>query len=156
MHRKSLDDSCGMPRAACGFSAIELLVVLAVIAILALTQLPSYQESVRKAKRAEGRAALVQLMQQQERYYSQHTTYAIFSSNFENGFKWYSGDSPAASAYEISAKACKEDVIQNCVVLTAEPGTARVNASYRDEVCGSLTLTSGGVQGAERAGKSCW
>jgi type IV pilus assembly protein PilE len=135
---------------------MELMTVLATLALLAAFQYPSYLESMRKAKRAEGRTALMQLMQQQERYYSQHTTYSAFSAAAPNGFKWYSGESPPSSAYEISASACKGDVIQNCVMLVAQPGTANVNRSYKDDACGGLTLTSNGVQAATGPSTSCW
>ena len=143
-------------RQTAGFSAMELMIVLATLALLAALQYPSYQESVRKARRAEVRAALMQLMQQQERYYSQHTSYVAFSAVAPNGFKWYSGDSPAVSAYEISAMACTRDVIQNCVALVAQPGTKRVKHDYTDDACGSLTLTSNGVQTASGPSVSCW
>ena len=56
------------PRASRGFTLIELMIVVAVISILGAIAYPSYQESVRKGRRAEGRAALQELMQQQERF----------------------------------------------------------------------------------------
>lgn len=139
-----------------GFSMIELLVVLVILAILAAIEYPSYKESVRKARRAEGRAALLALMQQQERYYSQNSTYVAFSSTAENGFKWFSAESAASSSYEISAAPCKDDTIQNCVELTAEPGTPKVNASYKDEICWNLSLTSTGIRKASGAAAHCW
>ncbi len=143
-----------------GFTLIEMLIVLAVVVILATIAYPSYQESVRKTKRAEGRAALMQLMQQQERYYSLTGGYIIFSSGSTdaNGkkFKWYSGDSAAASSYEISASACAEDVIQNCVLLTAKPGTPKVNSAYTDPDCADLSFTSSGVKKAAGAAAYCW
>jgi type IV pilus assembly protein PilE len=139
-----------------GFSFIELMVVLLILAILATIVFPSYFDSIRKAKRAEGRAALVQLMQQQERYYSQHASYAEFSSLAPNGYKWYSGGTPASSAYEIVASACKDDTLQNCVLLTAKPGTKKVDAAFRDDTCGELTLSSNGLKSASGRGAQCW
>ncbi len=141
-----------------GFTLIELMVAVAIVAILAGLAYPSYVESVRKAKRAEGRAALMQLMQQQERYYSQHNSYIRFSAASsdaaEKAFKWYSGNSPASSAYEISAEACAAEVLQSCVRLTAQPGTANVDANFKDPVCGNLTLSSTGAKSA--ASSDCW
>ena len=143
-----------------GFTLIELMIVLAVAAILAAIAYPSYQESVRKTRRAEGRTALMQLMQQQERFYSQHTRYIAFSSAStdanEKRFKWYSADSAASSSYEISAAACSDDVIQNCVALTAKPGTEKVNKGYKDPACGELTLTSTGIKKASGTAALCW
>ncbi len=52
-----------------GFTLLELMVVVAVVAILASVAYPSYLDSVRKARRADGQAALanVQLAQQKLR-----------------------------------------------------------------------------------------
>ncbi|HYD81740.1 MAG TPA: type IV pilin protein [Paucimonas sp.] len=144
----------------CGFTLIELGIVLVIVAILATLAYPSYLEFARKARRAEARAALFQLMQQEERFYSQNTRYVAFSADSSDAdarkFKWYSSDSPSSSAYEITASACRDDTLQQCVMLTARPGTARVNAAYRDPVCGDLILTSAGVKAASGGGKNCW
>jgi type IV pilus assembly protein PilE len=139
-----------------GFSLIELMVVLVILAILAAIQYPSYLESVRKTKRAEGRTALTQLMQQQERYYSQHGSYIAFSSLAPNGYKWFSGDAPAGSSYEIAATACMDDTLQNCVLLIAMPGTNKVNAAYKDDACAELSLASNGIKAASGPGAQCW
>jgi len=139
-----------------GFGLIEIMVALMIMAILAAVAYPSYLESVRKAKRAEGRAALVQLMQQQERSYARNNAYTAFSRASPNGFKWFSANTASASAYEINASACKDGTLQDCVLLTAQPGTAHVDANYRDEACGSLSLSSDGSQGASGGNAGCW
>jgi type IV pilus assembly protein PilE len=141
-----------------GFTLIEMMIVLIVIAILGAIAFPSYQASVLKTRRAEGRAALARIMLQQERYYSLHTSYLAFSAGStdanERKFSWFSGDNAAASAYELSAKACNGESIRDCVIITAQPGTPRVNAGYRDPQCGSLTLNSRGERSA--AADQCW
>jgi type IV pilus assembly protein PilE len=134
------------------------MTVMAIVAILASVAYPSYQESVRKAKRAEGRAALLQLIQHQERYYSLHGRYIAFSSEstdlHERQFRWYSGDSPRKSAYEISGAACRGEALDICVVLTASPGTGKVDAGYEDPKCGKLIVFSTGKKAAD--GNDCW
>lgn len=141
-----------------GFTLVEVMVVTVIVAILGSLAYPSYQQAVRKAKRAEGRAALLQLMQQQERYYTLHTRYIAFSavSNDDDArrFKWYSGDSSSASAYEISASACADETLQECVVLTAQAGSPKVNAAHADPQCGLLSLSSTGVKSPP--GADCW
>lgn len=142
------------------FTLIEVLTVMAIVAVLASIAYPSYQESVRKTRRAEARAMMMQLMQQQERFYSQNTRYVAFSSQSSTvegkKFKWYSGDSAASSAYEISGAACDGDTIENCVLLTAKPGTSKVNKSHKDPACGNLMLTSTGVKSASGNAARCW
>ncbi len=141
-----------------GFTMIEIMIALIILAILAAIAFPSYQESVLKAKRTEGRAALMKAMQQQERYYSLHTTYLGFSAASidanEKRFSWFSGENAQASFYEISAQSCKDKTLRDCVLLTAQPGTSKVNERYRDPKCGKLTLASSGERTAEADG--CW
>ncbi len=140
-----------------GFTLIELMIVVAIVGILAAVAYPSYQDSIIKTKRAEGRAALMEIMQQQERYYTQNNTYFAFTSTTANNkFKWYSGDSAAASSYEIKAEACTGDAIGNCVMLTAMPGTTKVNSGYKDAKCGDISLTSTGVKAASGTATNCW
>jgi type IV pilus assembly protein PilE len=149
-----MKNRCGLR----GFTLIEMLVVLVILAILAAIAYPSYLESVRKAKRVEGRAALAKIMQQQERYYSLHTTYIEFSSTSsgenEKKFQWFSGERAASSFYEIDARACDGEHIRDCVLLTAHPGTINVDQHYRDPICGNLTLNSRGERKADA--DKCW
>lgn len=146
-----------MPLAG-GFTLIELLVAVVVAALLAGIAYPSYVETVRKSKRMEGRAALMRLMQQQELFYSRHNSYISFSSSSsdeeEKKFKWFSAHDAKSSVYEIKGEACQGETIQNCVLLTAMPGTGKVDANFKDPTCGELSLSSGGLKSA--VGPDCW
>ena len=63
--------------ARAGFTLIELMITVAIVGILAAIAYPSYQDSVRKGKRAEGRTALIDFLQQQERFLTQTGSYAV-------------------------------------------------------------------------------
>src|SRR6266511_2814437 len=52
-----------------GFTLIELIVTVAIVAILARIAYPIYQDQVTRARRAEGKAALLKAAQLQERNY---------------------------------------------------------------------------------------
>lgn len=66
-----------MPHAAArGFTLIELLVAMVIIAILAAIALPTFTESVRKARRADAVALLTGIQQAQERFRANNASYA--------------------------------------------------------------------------------
>ncbi len=143
-----------------GFTLIELMVSLLIIGILTALAYPSYQAYIVRGKRAQGQAALLQLMQQQERYFSQNNSYLAFSfastDPHEKMFQWWSGVNAAQSAYEIEGVACAGDVIALCVELRAMPGTINVDKNFRDADCGTLILSSTGRHAAGGTAKRCW
>jgi type IV pilus assembly protein PilE len=59
-----------------GLTLIELMIVLAIVGILGAIAIPSYQESVRKSRRAEARAQLLEVAQYMQRFYSQNDSFA--------------------------------------------------------------------------------
>jgi type IV pilus assembly protein PilE len=63
-------------RPAGGFTLIELMIVVAVVSVLALIAVPSYQDTVRKSRRADAIAGLTRLQQEQERYRGANALYA--------------------------------------------------------------------------------
>jgi type IV pilus assembly protein PilE len=143
-----------------GFTLVELLIVVAITGLLAALAYPSYASYMTGARRIEGQSALLDIMQKQERYYSQNNTYVPFSSTpsepDEKLFRWWSGASAAQSAYELSGKACPGIPLQRCIQLQAVPGTPKVDASFHDDECGTLTLNNVGQTGSSGPKKRCW
>lgn len=147
-----------------GFTLVELMIVLAIVAILAAVAYPSYRDSVLKGKRAEARAALAELLQQQERYMTQNNTYLAFSNaagtttpaSAATTFKVFSGDSAVRPSYWLSAVACGGAGmgITNCVQLSATP-------TQTDAQVGTLTVSSTGIKTCSGTASSsnpklCW
>jgi type IV pilus assembly protein PilE len=141
-------------------SALELLVVLAITAVLSTVALPGYREQVVRQRRTEAQAALLALMQQQERYASRYNTFIAFSADSIDAdarqFRWWSGKDAPASAYEIEGKACDGEQIGACIQLLAKPGTDRVDPQFKDPECGQLILTSSGDKQAQGPAQRCW
>ena len=143
-----------------GFSLMEVMTVLVIVCVLAALAYPSLHQYVIRSKRTQAQAALQQLMQQQERYYSQNNRYVEFSAESDAAtgtvFKWWSGETAPGSAYEMQGAACAGETLTQCVRLTAIPGTARVDSHFEDGDCGTLTLDSSGRHGASGAAARCW
>lgn len=64
----------GPPRGR-GFTLVELMITLVVVSVLAAIAFPSYQSSVRKARRSDAFDAAVAVQQAQERFRSNNTSY---------------------------------------------------------------------------------
>jgi type IV pilus assembly protein PilE len=148
-----------MKRSA-GFTLLEVLIVLAILSVLAVIAYPSYASYIVKARRIEGQVALVEAVQQQERYFTRNNTYIAFSSGStdpeERRFKWWSGSAAATSAYELRARACPGRDLSQCVEVQATPGTALVDAKFKDSDCQTLTLNSAGEHAASGPVDRCW
>jgi type IV pilus assembly protein PilE len=127
------------------FTLIEVMLVLLIVSLLSVFAYPSYREVKLKTARAEGRAALMQLMQQQERHYSLHRGYRRFSAGDDAApFRRYSGATERAGAYRLEASFCpRQNDTQDCILLRAVPAPG-----FSDPHCGVLTLASDGSQGA--------
>jgi type IV pilus assembly protein PilE len=149
------------PHSQAAFTLIEIMTVLLIAAVLAAFSYPAYLQVRLKTARAEGRAALMRLMQQQERYYTEHHGYRHFAGeggidagSDSSGFRDFSGETAAASAYRLKARACESGSPDadsgDCVLLRATPSNGLV-----DPACDVLTLDSTGKQGASGPG-ACW
>lgn len=64
-----------------GFTLIELMVVVAVIGIIAAIAYPSFQDSVRKTRRADAKAVLAELAQFMERTYTENNSFKPGGNN---------------------------------------------------------------------------
>lgn len=149
----------GMARSG-AFTLVEMLIVMAILLVLAALAYPSYSTYIIKARRVQAQSALLQTMQDQERYYTLHNTYLAFSADAggedAKRFKWWLGSSARRSAYELSGRACNQLSLQACIELRAEPGTARVDSTFRDAECETLSLDSTGKHGAGGRQTGCW
>lgn len=131
-----------------GFTLMELMIAAAVVAILAALAYPAYTEALRKGWRAEARTALMQEMQQQERFRTQRATYSA------TPFRSDSGLGTGGGKYTLAAGKCAGQAdTRQCIRLTAT-----LRSGFVDPPVQALWLDSRGEKGctgtASPAG--CW
>ena len=68
--------SGGKARPWLGFTLIELMVTVAIVAILTAIAYPAYFDQISKSRRAEGKAVILQTVQNIERFYTLSNSYA--------------------------------------------------------------------------------
>lgn len=127
-----------------GVTLIELVIVVAVVALLAAVAFPSYQGSVRKARRTEAKAALSTAAQAMERQMTEKGTYAnatlgtggVFPDRSENGYYALTLSNLGAATFTLSAVPQGSQAVDDC---------------------GTFTLTQSGLRGVSaRSVAECW
>lgn len=130
-----------------GFTLIELMIVLVIVGILISVGYPSYQEYLRRAKRADARAALMDGAAKMERGYSNLNRYPPDLATANIATTSESGDHTiTVSVTDVGGRA------DQAYTLTA---TA---SGYVDAKCATLTLTNAGTRGQTGTGDDevCW
>ncbi len=144
-------DSVSLSRKTAGFTLIEVMIVVAIVGILAAVAYPSYQEHVRKTKRADAQSALMELAQFMERYYTANGRY-LTSTNAAPILPFTEAPKDGTSkSYNLAFAA--NSPTANSYTLQATPKN-----SMAGDKCGTLTLTNTGAKG-QAAGATmadCW
>lgn len=140
-----------------GFTLIELMIVVAVVAILAAIAYPTYQDSVRKSRRADAQAVLLEAAQWMERFYTENNRYDQTRAGVAVALPVPLQTSPKEGAtkyYDIAFNPNPPG--QNAFTLRATP---RATGGQNRDFCGGLTLTNTGAKGVLGAGATverCW
>ncbi len=133
-----------------GFTLIELLIAIAIVGIITAIALPSYQNYVQQSNRAVAKAILLENAQFMEQFYTENSRYNQTNPG---------GDDVALPI----AQSPRVGVAQYTVTLQAVAATSFtlqavpvVGGPMAGDVCGTLTLTNTGVQGAGGTVAQCW
>jgi type IV pilus assembly protein PilE len=127
-----------------GFTLIELMIVVIVIAVLAAIAFPSYNESVRKGRRAGAQADMAELAQNLERWHTANNTYQTYPVPARLLRSPQQG--PIFYTLVVNPQA------QDTFTITATPANA-----HGGDACGNLTLNQAGTKGVSASTVArCW
>lgn len=141
-----------------GFTLIELMIAVAVVGILAAIAYPSYQDSVRKSRRADAKSALLDAAQRQERFYTENNQYtsritpaadpcsntlATIKAGTDCGLG-YAADTTTDGYYKLTIAAPEVNTRRNTFTITATPVTGK--SQTQDSNCEAFTLNQTGVK----------
>ncbi len=137
-----------------GFTLIEVIVVMAILAILAAVAIPNYTEYVQRGRRADAKAALLQIAQWQERRRTEQNGYATaFPGGFQLNTVRAGGQAAGPVTYNITIDGGATNAAYRLTATRAGPMT--------NDPCGDYTLTNLGLRGNEnlsggRTTDQCW
>ena len=138
-----------------GFTLLELMIVVAIIGILAAIAYPSYQDSVRKSRRADAKAALLGFSNAMERRFTVMNTY--------KGAATGGADTGEPTIYPTEAPIDGGTKYYGLTINAADGSSftlwAAPKGAQASDPCGTLTLTHTGtkdVSGASYTKDQCW
>lgn len=124
-----------------GFTLIELMITVAVIGILAAVAYPAYLDQIRKARRAEAQAALMNISARQQQMLldtrSYATTVAALNVTIPN---------TVLQTYGITLSVGTATVPTFTATATPSPG------SQASDRCGAMSIDQAGT----KSPSSCW
>lgn len=127
-------------RSARGFTLMELMVVVAIVGILAAIAVPSYNEQVRKSRRADAKTQVMEIAQGLHRFFT-----------VRNRFTGGPCPIPDNDFYNIQ---CVLDDLSFTITATPVEGTPQ-----EEDRCGALVLDNADrrtVVDAELTAQECW
>lgn len=133
-----------------GFTLVELVITVAILAIIVAIAVPAYNDQIRRARRGQAQADLMELTQLAERYHSVNNTYVGFDTAAAT-LPLLRSPKQGTMHYDIDFV----NVTRNGYGLQAVPQGGQAN----DVKCMTLTLDSvgqKGINGGSGSAADCW
>ena len=136
---------------------MELMIVVAIIGFLAAFAYPSYQEQMRKTRRADCSGALASFGNAMERYYTVNNTYRRAADG--------GADTGQPAIFPVTCPIDGGAATYNLTIQAANDSTFEVRAApvgvQANDKCGTLTLTNTGRKNITGAAtgmtpEKCW
>lgn len=138
-----------------GFTLIELMITVAIIGILASIAIPSYQDSVRKSRRADAEGALMGLANALERKFTENNNYCNQGgTNGSNSCGDTNNTNDTGISPLVTTLSSFYDYKIDSASATAYGLVAVPKGAQSSDKCGTLTLDNIGNRDAKVSGTS--
>ncbi len=124
-----------------GFTLMELMIAVVIVGVLAAIAYPAYTDHMNRARRADGKAALLNMANYMEHYYTENNGYSGATLTTIG----YTGTTSQEGYYNLSISA----LTNTSYTLRATPTGVQAG----DTTCGALTLTNTNIKGPTA---DCW
>ena len=150
-----------------GFTLMELMVTVAIVGILASIAIPSYQDSVKKSRRADAKAVLLGLANAMERHFTETNSYCdaggtggantCFIGAAETNINETGTPDPDILKFTIPTETTSFYTI-TISAATAATYTLRAAATgaQAGDKCGNFILEHTGAKSVSTAATDCW
>jgi type IV pilus assembly protein PilE len=129
---------------SCGFTLVELMIVVAIIGVIAAIAYPAYQDYLLSSRRSDAMQELIRVQTLQEKWRANNTTYGSLAD--------IGGDATTAEGYYNIAVTNTSGT-----GYTATATATGVQAADTDCATFTLTVSAGNSRGAKTATSgSCW
>jgi len=147
-----------------GFTLMEIMIVVGIVGVLAAIAIPSYQESVRKSRRAEARGQLLEVAQYMQRFYSQNDSFAKSKDGTAVTIPSDLARVPrtaaaGAQSYDISFATPANGATNPSLASFQIQAVRRTGGPMASDKCGDFTLENTGLRGVLNASDTvanCW
>ena len=129
-----------------GFTLVELIVVVTIIGLLAAIAIPSYQQHLRKGRRAEAQTFMLDIANLQQQYLMDARAYALDPNATTTLNKI--PPTGVSNFYTVTVTAAPAPAAQPSFLITATPKTGPQSSD------GTLTLDNTGTK--TRGGNPGW
>lgn len=128
-----------------GVTLLELMIVLLVIGILTVIAVPSYREQVNKGNRAEARALLYEVLQKEERFFTENGTFTTTMADMGYAAVLHNEH----NTHVVTVAAGATGTLATSVDITA--------TAINDDKCATMTLSNTQQTAATgTAPTTCW
>jgi len=135
-----------------GFTLIELLIVIVVVSLLTAFATASYQNSVRKARRGDAKAVLLELAQLMERNYTEANRFDKDAADADYTLPFNTSPKDGTTAYY-------DITLPTLTSQTFTLQAAPIAPQTKDTLCMTLTLDNTGtkgISGGSGTAAECW